>query len=105
MTKLYYIENEGCDATTYGLVRISDEDFPKFRSFVENLNRNSHYGCMPVISVSEIDEKFIHPYIKPEDNEAWYIDEDILWLDGIAYTIDSDWRWDVDRKLVIKGRT
>ena len=35
--KLYYVKNVGCDATTYGLVRISDEDFPKFKSFIENL--------------------------------------------------------------------
>ena len=56
--KLYYINNEGCDATTYGLVRISDGDFPKFKSFIENLNKNSTYGCMPKIYIDEVTD---HP--------------------------------------------
>ena len=40
MNKLYYVRNVGCDDTTCGLVRISEEDFTKFKSFIENLNRN-----------------------------------------------------------------
>lgn len=55
MYKLYYIRNTGCDDETYGLVRISDEDFPKFKAFVENLNKNSRCGCQPTISVYKID--------------------------------------------------
>ena len=37
--KLYYIVNSGCDAITRGLARISDEDFPKFKTFIKNLNK------------------------------------------------------------------
>ena len=51
MNKLYFIANSGCDATTHGIARIADEDFDKFKTIIENLNRNSHYGCMPTIAV------------------------------------------------------
>lgn len=59
MSNLYYIENQGCDDTTYGLARITDEDFPKFKEIIENLNENSYYGCMPTIQVWRIDEEDI----------------------------------------------
>ena len=59
MNKLYFIVNSGCDATTHGIARIADEDFDKFKTFIENLNRNSYYGCMPTIAVYEIDESKI----------------------------------------------
>ena len=49
--KLYLIANNGCDDTTHGLVRFTDEEFSIFKENVENLNRNSTYGCMPTISV------------------------------------------------------
>lgn len=98
MEKLYYIENEGCDATTHGLVRISDEDFPKFKSFVENLNKNSTYGCMPRIHVYLVDEDKIHPWTENDDDDELYLDDDDkLYMDGAVYTIDHDWwldNWD-----------
>lgn len=47
--KLYFIENCGCDATTRGLIRLNEQDFIKFKEFVQNLNKNSTYGCMPTI--------------------------------------------------------
>lgn len=53
--KLYYIENQGCDDTTYGLVALTDEEFAKFKVFIENLNKNSTYCCQPVIEVCIID--------------------------------------------------
>jgi hypothetical protein len=34
---LYFIANSGCDATTYGLARIPEEDFPKFKTMIEKL--------------------------------------------------------------------
>ena len=93
MTKLYYIENQGCDDTTHGLVRISDEDFPKFKTFIENLNKNSTYGCMPVIHVYEIDESNIHLY--DEVKEAYGCDSDKLYLDDKIYIVDPKWLWTV----------
>lgn len=97
MERLYYIENQGCDATTYGLVRISDEDFPKFETFVKNLNRNSWYGCMPKIHVWEIDEARIRPLTEDdcEDNR--------LYLDDGVYVVDREWYWDVYDKPLILG--
>ena len=88
--KLYYIENQGCDATTYGLVRISDKDFPKFKSFVENLNKNSYYSCMPVIHVYEIDMNELREFTYNPDLSCWdegYIDKDeVLYLNDKTYT-------------------
>lgn len=51
MDNLYFIENVGCDDETYGLVCIPDEYFPKFKKFIEDLNKNSTYGCKPKIHV------------------------------------------------------
>ena len=59
MTNLYYIENMGCDDTTCGLSYMTDDQFSVFKTVVENLNKNSTYGCMPNILVYKIDESFI----------------------------------------------
>lgn len=94
MNNLYFVMNMGCDATTYGLVWVSNEDFPKFKAFIENLNKNSHYGCMPTIAVIAAD---IDDFVEFEYNEdiLWgeegYVeDDDILHLDGKTYTFKSD---------------
>lgn len=49
LTNLYLIRNCGCDDTTTGLARMTDEEFEFFKTVIENLNRNSPYGCMPMI--------------------------------------------------------
>ena len=54
MKNLYFVENQGCDDRTCGLVEIDDSDFPRFKEFIENLNKNSYYGCMPTICVSKV---------------------------------------------------
>ena len=69
MSDLYYIENIGCDDETRGLVNIPDEIIPWFKNFIENLNKNSQYGCMPTIEVYKIDETFIRP-VTDKDSEA-----------------------------------
>ena len=104
MSNLYYIENCGCDATTHGLVRVSDDDFPKFKSFIENLNKNSYYVCMPTIEVYKIEESDIREFVVNPDAE-WgdddYVDKDeILYLDGETYTFaEGVTRWDLYNRL------
>ena len=94
-SKLYYIQNEGCDDTTYGLVRISDEDFPKFKSFVENLNRNSTYGCKPKMHIYKIDETRLH---KPTDND----DRDYyLYLEDKVLVLDNIYRWSDEMEFIV----
>ena len=99
---LYFIANEGCDATTYGIAVISDEDFPKFRAIIENLNENSTYGCMPTISVykSSLD-KF--RAFTPNPNAEWgdddYVEDyDTFYLNGKTYTFaekyDNHYEWE-----------
>ncbi len=61
MADLYYIENIGCDDVTRGLAIIPEGVFPLFKNIIENLNKNSQYGCMPTIAVYKIDESYIRP--------------------------------------------
>ena len=77
--KLYYIENRGCDDTTCGIAIISDEDFPKFKDIIVNLNKNSTYGCMPKIAVFRIHDNML----KEGDREL--ADDNLLYLGDIPY--------------------
>ena len=103
--KLYYIANRGCDATTYGLARISDEDFPKFKTFIENLNKNSYSGCMPTISVYEISADELREYEYDPNKDCFdddYADRyNILHLDGKTYTFAKEYGEYDTRKSVI----
>lgn len=91
MSNLYFIENMGCDDSTHGLARISDEDFPKFKEIIENLNKNSRYGCMPTIEVYRINENDVRE-VSYNPNSEWgdpdYIDpDDVFYMDGKTYTL------------------
>lgn len=77
--KLYLVENEGCDDTTHGLVIIPDEYFAQFKEFIENLNKNSTYGCMPTISVYTIDQDLIGEF----DGEEIFEDDKLYLKDKI----------------------
>lgn len=89
MDNLYFVANTGCDATTYGLVRLNDDEFVKFKSFVENLNANSYYDCMPTISVYKITMEDLKE-VNSISSDCWeddYVDRDLLfYLDGKIYT-------------------
>lgn len=106
---LYFIENAGCDATTYGLVAISDDDFPRFKLFIENLNKNSYYGCMPVISVYKISmnnlkEINYNPAADPWDDD--YVDkENVFYFDNKTYTFAEEYfSYYSELECVIDGR-
>lgn len=110
--KLYYIANRGCDATTYGLARISDEDFPKFKTFIENLNKNSYYDCMPTIEVYEISSDELKEFEYAPNNDCYdgyydysderYVDRmNVLYLDGKTYTFAKKYGEYDTRKQVI----
>lgn len=90
MNNLYYIENQGCDDTTCGLARISDDDFPKFKEMIENLNKNSYYGCMPTIQVWRVKESEIEEVVYDPDKycgDGKYVSKSqLLYMDGKTYT-------------------
>lgn len=86
MTNLYYICNGGCDDETCGLARISDEDFPKFKEIIENLNKNSTYGCMPTIVVYRIDEGLIREATDDDQDSA------LLYFEGKKYALKNSLR-------------
>ena len=105
---LYFITNEGCDATTYGITSVSTEDFPKFKSFIENLNKNSYYSCMPVISVYKIsmnDLKKINYNPNAEYGDDDYCDKTyIFYFDDKMYTFaDPNFSYYSKLECVIKG--
>lgn len=54
MSKLIYIENEGCDDTTCGIAEMDERELDAFTQVIKDLNRNSTYQCMPVIHIWEI---------------------------------------------------
>lgn len=106
---LYFIENQGCDDTTRGLAMINDDDFPKFKTFIENLNKCSSYGCMPVIfvykiSMDDLKEIVYDPHIKYGDDG--YIDKnDVFYLNDKTYMfVDEYLPWSGKMECVISGR-
>lgn len=92
---LYFVVNSSSEGTTYGLVRLTDDEFRKFKTFIENLNQNSYYKGMPTISVYRIDDAGILKEFDYNPNEwPWskdYVDpESVFYLDGKTYTfVDS----------------
>lgn len=97
MLNLYYIENMGCDDTTHGLARMSDEEFAVFKRVIENLNKNSTYGCMPTIAVYKISDSFIR---QATDNDS---SENILYMADGKYTLlDSIHTWSLDSGYALK---
>lgn len=106
---LYFIENQGCDATTYGLVVVNDDEFPRFKSFINNLNKNSYYGCMPVISVYKISMDDLKEFNYNPNAECWdddYVDKDyIFYLDGNTYTFAKEYfSYYSELECVVRGR-
>lgn len=104
---LYFLANQGCDATTYGLARISDDEFPRFKTIIENLNKNSYYGCMPVISVysiniNDLKEIKYNPKAEPWDDD--YVNaDDVFYLDGKTYTFLDKYFSYYDLPCIIRG--
>ena len=88
MTNLYYIKNRGCDDTR-GLAIIPDEFWDIFKTTIENLNKNSSYGCMPKIEVYKIDENMIKEATK---DDAKY---DIMYLNGNKYVLNRHIPWEM----------
>ena len=89
MTNLYFIQNCGCDDATNGLARMTIEQMVCFRNIIANLNKNSTYGCMPVIHVYNIDENMIR---EAEDDDD---PENIMYLDDRKYVLEDSLRWKI----------
>lgn len=97
MTNLYYIENNGCDDTTHGLARMTDEEFTVFKRVVENLNKNSTCGCMPTIAVYKISDSFIRQATSNDSSE------NVLYMtDGKYALLDSIHSWSMDDGFTLK---
>ena len=92
---LYFIENQGCDATTYGLVSIDNNEFVWFKDFIDNLNKNSYYGCMPTISVYKISWGDLKEINYNPEAECWddgYVDKTYVFhYGGKTYTFAKEY--------------
>ena len=96
MSNLYFIRNVGCDDETIGLAQIPDEIFNWFKTTIENLNKNSTYGCMPTIEVYRIDESFIRPATDDD-----YLDH-VMYTSNGKYVITAEvWKYDSDWNRVM----
>ena len=51
--KKYKIINIGCDDETEGVFEFSEEQAEFLNNVFTELNKNSHYGCMPQIYIKE----------------------------------------------------
>lgn len=91
---LYLVANEGCDDTTLGIVRIADEDFTKLKAFIENLNKNSIYDCMPRIEVYKARDGAFKEFEPNHELTFWddgYVEPRyIFYLDGKTYTFSNE---------------
>lgn len=97
--RLYFIKNVGCDDTTHGLAIISDDDFPKFRSIITNLNKNSTYVCMPKIDVYRIDPSAVREIVDEADERTT---GEPLYLYSKKYIgVNGTWRLDKEGERVL----
>lgn len=85
MLNLYFIRNCGCDDTTSGLARMTDEEFTFFKNVIEDLNKNSTYGCMPTIEVHKIDEDMIREATDEDDRD------NVLYFGEARYILKDRW--------------
>ena len=101
MDNLYYIRNVGCDDETVGLVRLTDEQLDFLKPIIENLNKNSTYGCMPTMYVYKIDEDMIREATDEEREDRM---DRIMYLEGKEYVLKDGIRtWDdefEERKVI-----
>lgn len=89
LTNLYLIRNCGCDDTTTGLAHMTNEQLAFFKNIIENLNKNSTYGCMPTIVVHRVDESMFR---EAEDDDSL---ENIMYLDDHKYVFEDGMRWQI----------
>lgn len=85
MINLYLIRNCGCDDTTHGLARMTDEQLSFLKNIIEDLNKNSTYSCMPTIDVYKIDEDLLRE-ATDEDSK-----ENVLHLGDCKYALKDRW--------------
>lgn len=90
MKKLYYVINEGCDASTYGIIELTEIELEFVMNFITNLNKNSYYACMPRVSLREISwddvkEVDLTKY-KDVDNDEYVDFEDRFYYGDKIYT-------------------
>ena len=105
--QLYLIVNQGCDAETYGLAWIRDSEFARFKDIIDNLNKNSHYGCMPTITVYKADmSEFKEVNYDPDKDcfdEGYVCKDYLLYLDGRTYTFINSYG-QFDKREIVIGR-
>lgn len=89
MADLFFIQNCGCDDETIGLARMTDEQLSFFKTTIEDLNKNSTYGCMPKIYVYRIDENMIRE-AEDDDPEA-----NIMYLGDCRCVLEDGLRWQI----------
>ena len=97
--QLYFIENMGCDATTRGLIELTDVELTNFCNFIYHLNKNSYYGCMPKISIykgdwNELEEVDLNKSGIDDVLDDNFVDKDRrFWFEGKCYTFKDRYEY------------
>lgn len=54
---LYMIKNNGCDDTTTSVMKLTKSEYRTLSRFIRKNNKNSTYGCQPVIEIFKFRKK------------------------------------------------
>lgn len=57
MTKFYKITLQGCDDSTYIPIKLDDSSVQSMEELSKLSKRYSSYGCMPIMSIEEIEKE------------------------------------------------
>lgn len=99
--QLIYIVNQGCDASTRGLIEIETDKLSEYIQHIKELNKNSYYGCMPKIYLYKVEWDWFRE-VNPDDlKDSWddnYVEqEDRLYYNDKIYTnVKDKYLWEIE---------
>lgn len=93
--QLIYIVNQGCDASTYGLIEIDAGKVDEYVQHINELNRNSYYDCMPKIHLFKSQWDWFREVDPAELKNDWgdVAIDDRLYYNGKIYTYKNKNSW------------
>lgn len=86
--QLIYIVNQGCNASTYGLIEIDADKVDEYVQHINELNKSSYYDCMPKIHLFKAQWDWFREVDPAELKDEWsdVIIDNRLYYNGKVYT-------------------
>lgn len=90
--QLIYIVNQGCDASTCGLIEIDADKVHEYIQHINELNKNSYYQCMPKIHLFKAQWDWFREVDPAELKDEWsdVTIDDRLYYNGKIYTYTNN---------------